>query len=248
MHYKDTVFYKIMLYGLEYLGRYYGNYRGFVLSNEDPLKMGRLQLRLPHLNPNVKDDETWAWPISSWGGKDYGIQLLPQKGDMVWVQFENGDADYPLWQHAGYSKEELPLEFKTPNHYGFKTPSGSLILINDNKDEEEIFIKHTNNDEWIKIIKEGLELQAKLIKLGNQGEEWAAMGETLLSKMNDIMGKLDETYKEIITHIHPTNVGPSGPPVTAAKFQAIKKQMNTIKEALPEFLSKKVKLDKENAT
>lgn len=247
MSFKDQPIYKIITYGLEIFGRYYGSYRAFVVSNEDELKMNRIQLIIPHLNATAVD-ETWAWPQGVWGGDGYGMQLLPKVGDMVWVEFEYGDPDYPVWKHAGYSKDELPDEFVTPDHYGFKTPRGTIILVNDNKDEEEILVKLNNNDEWLKVIKEELEIQAKIIKLGKDGQEWAVMGETLLSKMDSIMDKLDQTYKATLTHIHPTNVGPSGPPTNAATFTEIKAAMQNIKEALPEFLSAKVKIDKTNGT
>lgn len=239
----EVIWKKILLYGLEAIGLHYSKYRAIVVDTEDPLKLNRLRLRVPHLNA-LADDDTWAWPTASWGGKDYGMQLLPNKGDMVWVEFQYGNPDYPIWSHASYAEGELPVEFKTTKHYGFKTPRGTLVLINDNKETEEVLIKLNNKEEWVKIIKEELEIEAKLIKLGKDGEEKAVMGETLLNKMEDIMDKLDETYQATITHIHPTNVGPSGPPTNATTFTQLRQSMTQIKNVLDEFLSNKVKIDK----
>lgn len=232
-----------MAFGLEIIGLYYGSYRAFVMDNEDPLEMNRVKLMIPMLNSSATLDN-WALPIGFWGGKGYGVQMLPRKGDMVWVEFESGNADYPIWKHASYAEGEKPKEFKTHYHYGFKTPRGSLILINDNKDEEEIFIKHSNDGEWVKINKELLEFEAKLIKLGKNGDEQGVLGNTLFNKLDELHSKLDETYSAINAHTHTTNNGPSGPPINIANFQTIQSDVNTIQAELDEILSNKVKIDK----
>lgn len=240
--FKDTIWYKISLYGLEIIGKYYGSYRAFVHDNADPLDMNRLQLIIPTLNEKIVDP-TWAFPKNCWGGKNYGINMLPRKADVVWVEFQNGDANFPIWTHAGYAKNEKPKEFSTPNHYGFKTPRGSLVLINDVKDEEEILVKLNNGKEWVKINKEQLEIEAKLIKLGANGDEKAVMGETLLSKLENLSDKLDDTYNAIIKHKHTSSNKPPSP-VDLIVFKKIQTEVKGIKDKLPDFLSGKVKIDK----
>ena len=242
MRYKDTIWYRISTYGLEFLGRYYGNYRGYVHNNEDPLNMNRLQLVIPTLNPTAVD-ETWAFPKNSWGGKDYGINLLPRKADVVWVEFQNGNPDYPLWTHSGYAKDEKPKEFETVEHYGFKTPGGSLILINDNPGEEEILVKLNNKAEWVKIKKEELEIEAKIIKLGTNGDEAAIMGETLLNKLNTLSDKLDTTYDILMEHTHDDKKLPPSA-LDIVKITRVKIEVSNLKDELPEILSEKVKIDK----
>lgn len=240
---RETIWHKILMYGLECIGLHYSSYRAFVIDNEDPGKMNRLKLRIPHLN-DVVDDDTWAWPKNVWGGKDYGSQMLPQKGDMVWVEFENGDPDYPIWSHAGYAEEELPKEFINNRCYGFKTPSGSLILINDNKDKEEILVKHKSSLDWYKLTKDEFELESKLIKLGKDGQEPALMGNTTKDKLDKILQILIDNQDILSNHIHSTPSGPSTKPVQHVEILKVKTGLNDIKNTLPEILSEKVKLDK----
>ena len=242
MRYKDTIWYRISLYGLEILGKYYGSYRAYVYNNEDPLDMNRVQLIIPMLNPTAVD-ETWAFPKNSWGGKDYGINLLPRKTDMVWVEFQNGDPDYPVWSHASYAKGEKPKEFSSINHYGFKTPRGTLIVINDNKGEEEVLVRLNNKAEWVKIKKEELEVEAKLIKLGTNGDEAAIMGETLLGKLNTLSDKLDTTYDILMGHTHDDKKLPPSA-LDMAKLIKVRIEVSNLKGGLPEILSEKVKIDK----
>lgn len=239
---KDTVWERIIKYGLEYLGLYYSSYRAFVVNNQDPLKLGRVQLLIPHINP-TQTDPTWAWPKGVYGGKNYGIHLIPQPTDMVWVEFEHGNPDFPLWSHAGYAKGELPPEFENTKHYGFKTPSGTLIKINDNKGQEEVFIKLNNQDEWVKVIKEELEIEAKLIKLGKNGDEQGVLGNTLQKKMDKVVDKMDDILSTLITHKH---ASPNTPPTPddITKFTKYKVELGNIKKEFKEYLSEKIKIDK----
>ena len=244
MNTKDSIWWKVIHFGLEFVGRHYGKYRAFVIDNQDELNMGRCRLRIPHLNPS-QDDYIWAFPAGQWGGKNYGVQMLPQKGDMVFVEFDHGDPEYPMWSPGGWAQEEKPEEFASTNHYGFKTPAGTLVVINDIEDEEEILIRLNSQLDWIKITTDELETESKLIKLGKNGQEWAAMGETLLDKMEKMSEKLDETYDTLILHTHPTNVGPSGPPIQSVDLTTQKTDMIALKETFVEWLSGKVKIDKD---
>lgn len=240
---KENIWYKVIHYGLEFLGRYYSSYRGFVIDSEDPKGCNRLLIHVPSLDPK-SNLHVWAWPKNNWGSKNYGTQMLPQPGDMIWVEFEYGDPSYPLWSPASYAKGEKPEEFKNSKYFGFKTPSGTILVINDNKDEEEILVRHKNKLEWIKITQEELETEAKLIKLGKNGDEQGVLGNTLKKRMDEIMDKLDETYTQLIQHTHPSTSGPTGPPIQAQNFQTIKQAMLQIKPEFVKYLSDKVKIDK----
>lgn len=127
---------KIMNYGLEnVLGLWYSSYRGFVINNEDPLNLGRLQIQVPAVDGSWPDP-TWVPSKGQWGGDDYGFNCVPKVGDMVWVEYEYGRASAPMWSHHGYGQRtdetsEKPEEFSSNNVYGFKTPYGQIITIDD---------------------------------------------------------------------------------------------------------------------
>lgn len=75
--------------------KYLGKYRGTVLNNIDPLQIGRLQVQVPDVSGLVP--ATWAMPCFPASGKQMGIWAIPQIGAGVWVEFEQGDPDYPIW-------------------------------------------------------------------------------------------------------------------------------------------------------
>lgn len=75
--------------------RYYGLYRGTVVNNVDPMMLGRLMITVPDVGSAIPS--TWAMPCVPMAGKQMGTFLIPQIGSGVWVQYEGGDPDYPVW-------------------------------------------------------------------------------------------------------------------------------------------------------
>lgn len=68
---------------------YYGKYRGTVENAVDPLGLMRIQVRVP----TVLDDAVlWATPCVP-----VGYLGVPAVGSGVWVEFEEGQADHPIW-------------------------------------------------------------------------------------------------------------------------------------------------------
>ena len=79
-------------------GKYFGKYRGTVLQNIDPLQAGRLQLVVPDVMSLLPT--TWAEPcvpLAGPTGPPMGVYMVPPIGTGVWVEFEQGDPNRPIW-------------------------------------------------------------------------------------------------------------------------------------------------------
>ncbi|HVT15262.1 MAG TPA: phage baseplate assembly protein V [Thermoanaerobaculia bacterium] len=74
---------------------FYGLYRGTVVNNVDPLQIGRIQAIVPDVSDVIL--ASWAMPCVPIAGKQMGTFVVPQVGARVWVQFEQGDPDFPVW-------------------------------------------------------------------------------------------------------------------------------------------------------
>jgi uncharacterized protein involved in type VI secretion and phage assembly len=87
--------------------KYYGVYRGTVENNIDPEQIGRIQATVPDaggLTPS-----TWITPCFPAAGKSMGTFFVPQIGSGVWVQFEGGDPDRPVYSGCWWGEtSELP--------------------------------------------------------------------------------------------------------------------------------------------
>lgn len=75
--------------------KYYGKFRGTVINNIDPMQMGRLMVMVPDVSGLLPT--SWAMPCFPVTGIQMGVWVLPLIGAGVWVEFEQGDPDFPIW-------------------------------------------------------------------------------------------------------------------------------------------------------
>jgi type VI secretion system (T6SS) baseplate-like injector VgrG len=76
-------------------GRYYGKFRGTVIENIDPEQIGRVLVQVPDVLGETPS--SWALPCVPAAGIQSGVFVVPPIGSQVWVEFEQGDPDYPIW-------------------------------------------------------------------------------------------------------------------------------------------------------
>lgn len=118
---------------------FYGKYRGVVTANQDPLSMGRVRARVSDVLG--KDPSGWALPCTPFAGNGMGFYAVPDVGARVWIEFEQGDPDFPIWAGCWWgSQEELPAEADDIKKVVMKTKNGQILVLNDT-DSGEITIK-----------------------------------------------------------------------------------------------------------
>lgn len=87
--------------------RFFGKYRGTVVQNVDPEQRGRIQAMVPDISGLTPS--SWALPCMPLAGKQSGVYVVPQIGAGVWIEFEQGDPDYPVWTGGFWgSAAEVP--------------------------------------------------------------------------------------------------------------------------------------------
>lgn len=67
-------------------------------------------------------------PCVPYAGKGVGLFAIPPKGTNVWVEFEGGDPDYPIWTGCFWGDGELPSTAKAPDVKVLKTEECSITL------------------------------------------------------------------------------------------------------------------------
>jgi uncharacterized protein involved in type VI secretion and phage assembly len=95
--------------------RFYGKHRGLVVDNADPEQLGRLKVRVPSvLGGDIVTG--WAMPCVPYGGDaNQGFLFIPEVGAGVWVEFEEGDLEFPIWVGTFWSKPGNDSELPKPN-------------------------------------------------------------------------------------------------------------------------------------
>lgn len=90
--------------------KFWGKYRGTVINNVDPQQRGRLMVLVPDVLGEVPS--SWAEPcvpLAGPTGPPMGIYLVPPPGAAVWVEFEQGDPNYPIWVGCRWgSQSDIP--------------------------------------------------------------------------------------------------------------------------------------------
>ena len=118
--------------GIEMATQFFGKYRGVVTSIEDPLKIGRIRAHVPDV---MGDHESgWAMPSAPFGGKGMGFFSLPTVNAGVWIEFEHGDPDYPIWSGCWWgSASEMASDLSDAPYKKvlIKTAGGHSILLDD---------------------------------------------------------------------------------------------------------------------
>jgi uncharacterized protein involved in type VI secretion and phage assembly len=115
---------------------YFGKYRGIVKRRDDPKGRGRLRLLVPDISGY--EPSTWAEPCFPFVGAGIGLCILPEKDSLVWVEFEQGCINHPVWTGGRFAdKQEAPnpaKQMEVPlSGFVAQTSAGHFIAIDESE-------------------------------------------------------------------------------------------------------------------
>ncbi|BAU12718.1 Rhs element Vgr protein [Leptolyngbya sp. NIES-3755] len=145
---------------------YFGKYRGKVTVNKDPLQLGRVQVTVPAVYGTGAT--SWAMPCTPYAGKDIGFFTIPPVGSNIWVEFEAGDPDYPIWAGCFWGTDELPADAKVDDPdkvQVFRTPYGITLTLSNLGDNKglTLIVESPTVERTLKMVfnADGIELNNK---------------------------------------------------------------------------------------
>jgi hypothetical protein len=115
----------------------YGKYRGKVINPIDPLQLGRIVALVPAISELPLG---WAMPATPYAGRGVGFFAIPPPGANVWIEFERGDAGYPIWSGCFWGEGQAPASPALPSTIMLKSTLGS-ISIDDLRAELKLSLK-----------------------------------------------------------------------------------------------------------
>src|SRR5438046_122939 len=137
---------------------FYGKYRGIVSDNKDPLMLGRVRAKVPDV---LGDNESgWAMPCAPFGGSKVGLFALPSTGAGVWIEFEHGDPDYPIWSGCWWgAASEMASDLGDPPYKKvlIKTAGGHSMLLDDTEGSGGITLQ-TSGGQKIIMNSDGIKI------------------------------------------------------------------------------------------
>lgn len=134
----------IRVWGLEKLGRYYSCYRAIVIDpHPDEDNTGNIIVQIPGRVQGGMVIKARSKQFK--GGPGFGCKYFtPDKGEVVWIEFENGNPNKPLWSSHTWANGECPEDLQDNNTCGIVTPHGNKVLIKESEEGDSFSI--TIND------------------------------------------------------------------------------------------------------
>lgn len=108
------------------MSQYFGKYRGKAEGNVDPMMLGRIQVSCPAVLG--EGTLSWAMPCAPYAGSGVGFFAIPPVGANVWVEFEAGDPDYPIWGGCFWGAGEVPASPAVAQMKVIKTDMATVTL------------------------------------------------------------------------------------------------------------------------
>ena len=115
--------------------KFFGKYRGLVTDNNDPLMLGRILAKVPAVFGAKKTG--WALPCSPYSGNGVGFFFIPPVGAQIWIEFEAGNPEFPIWSGGFWGTGETPL----PANPGVKVLKTDSVTIR--FEDSSIMIENT---------------------------------------------------------------------------------------------------------
>jgi len=97
-----------------------------VENNIDPMQLGRVQVSVPAVLG--EGSMSWAMPCVPYAGSGVGFFAIPPEDANVWVEFEGGDPDYPIWSGCFWGVGEVPALPAIAEMKVLKTDMGTITL------------------------------------------------------------------------------------------------------------------------
>ncbi len=176
--------------------------RGLVTSNLDPAKVGRIKVALATVDGNEYPE--WIEPVfvPGWfSPPEQGVSVdlvLPEGADLVEFAHEIRYLGAVFEEGSGPPKA-FTASGLNPTRRGYFTKAGHLLIFEDEKGKEEIFLSHRGTMVFA-LTNTGIFLGTK-----NAGENFV-LGQAFKTLLSAILAA-------VLTHTHGTGVGPSGPPL-----------------------------------
>lgn len=103
-----------------------GKFRGVVSDNRDPSMLGRIRAKVQDV---FGDNESgWALPALPYAGNGVGLFLIPPTDAWVWIEFEHGDPEYPIWTGCFWAQGEVPASPGVAEMKVLKTDAATITL------------------------------------------------------------------------------------------------------------------------
>ncbi len=177
----------------------------------DPLKLGRIKVNIPGIFDST-DSNLLPWvgkkdggPIAN-GSDGFGsLSLIPRIGSRVFVEFQNGDSQYPLYWLSPIQPDSVVTELVAnyPNVYGFKDPANNLFSVDTTPGNNVVTFKHSSGTTF-QINNDGSVTINAVAQVTSSAPKWVHTGDLEITGTVGITG--DTSITGNTEHLGDVNV------------------------------------------
>jgi uncharacterized protein involved in type VI secretion and phage assembly len=135
--------------------RHYGKYRGKIVEIGSGEQLGFVRALVPAVYGEALESP-WAAPAAPFGGDAYGWLMLPKLDDGVWIEFEGGDCDLPVWSGFWWAKNDRKPSRVSAERRVLASPKGHQLVFDD--DAGLLLFKHADGPQ-IALEKNSIRIQ-----------------------------------------------------------------------------------------
>jgi len=196
--------------------RFFGKHRGVVVDVDDPNGQGRIRARVPEVLGEVESG--WALPAAPYAGPGAGLLAVPPVDAAVWIEFEAGLVERPIWSGCSWGAEDAPKRNDgarvTPEQKVLRSERGLIVALDD--EAGTIDVSDESGSNLLRIEAQGgrvtvksatkAVIEAPQVELVAGGSHQAVLGDELLR----YLGQLINLYQ---VHVHPSSGAPPATPL-----------------------------------
>lgn len=167
---------------MEAVGLYYGSYRAKVIKRDDPEGLGRIMVHCEQVH-GEDYPKVWAWPKAPFGGGSNGFWCIPDVGSYVYVEFDHGRLDKPIW-HGGWWGDSDVTTDMTPDKVVIAVKEGMKVVM-DRKAQTLLLFQDEQN--FVELTPDFTKVShTTKVVIESEAAQVTTLGDTTISAMGKV--------------------------------------------------------------
>ena len=222
--------------------KWYGKYRSIVMDNKDPERRGRVRVQCPAVLGNYLS--SWCEPCIPYAADYAGDFYVPPVNEAIWVEFEEGNVNKPIWSGGWYKVDSSPLtQDSEVTDYRFITFKNSVLRMGEKefifelRDNDSSYVVKVDTSTWLGLTYIGSKSEQELTDLEDIIANKTYLLETFPNEITKGLESLDVAITDVANNFNQFIDKSYNPTIEgfSAQLSAISEQLTKISNKITEI-------------
>lgn len=183
--------------------KWHGKYKAIVMDNNDPERRGRIRVQCPKVLGNYLS--AWCEPCIPYATDFAGDYYVPPVNEAIWVEFEEGDVDKPIWGGGWYKINSSPLTLNSnPTDYRYISFKNSVLRMGEKefifelRDSDKSYTVTIDTSTWIGLNYIGRKTEKEILDL----ERLIVNTDFILEKIPQNITALGDQFTDFVVNTY----------------------------------------------